>query len=691
MSTRLPAAERPTAGLLIAVFGSELFLALSFLRVWGDANSLIFRTSIIDATLNEPIWDTALAWHIAAFVGALLLLHFVLGVAIWCLAKLSRRAWPNSGNSVRVWSGFWLVSATVWILLANATWFPSTALGKPYADFAQASLLGLNALDVATIAVGTVVAWVLGHTAVALWPFARRHAKWSIGALTAGGSAAAFASFGLPGHEPAVNRNEPHVIVIGLDSVRPDALYAPDGRNLAPALNEFLAGAVVFSDTLTPLARTFPSWTSIVSGKHPHSTGAVMNLLTRELIDEGDTLPRLLGEAGYRTVYATDEVRFSNLDQSYGFEEMLAPPMGAADFLVGFFSDSPFMNLLVNTRAGELLFPYAYANRAIATTYDPDTFVRRIANRVRFDEPTLLATHFTLVHWPYTWASTRPDEQKQPMPELYQGAVERLDRQFNDLLGSLRERGALDNAIVVVLSDHGESMGEPASVADDEHAKRHIRHLQKSVGHGTSVFARDQYRVLLAMRSFGAEQLPTPSGIRITAPASLEDITPTLTDALGLRPRGTFDGISWLPELRGAAGENRAARVRFMETEFSPAGFASGVVLTMRNVRGAAAYYRVDAKTGRVLIRAERLPQLLATRQYAAVRGEELLAAVPSESTREQHVLYVESPGSAPVWFSSPPTAGAPHELWNALSARFDYVRDRPVLPPSEGGDGTLR
>jgi hypothetical protein len=688
MTTRASATERPTAGLLIAVLGSELFLALSFLRAWGDANSLVFRTSVIDATLNQPVWGTALAWEIAKFVAALVFIHFILGVAVWSLAKLSQRAWPKSGNSLRVWSGFWLVLAGIWILTANATWFPGTSLGEPYAGIAQSSLLGLNLLELLTIVVGGAAAWVLGNAALALRTVPRRHAKRTVGALTISGSAAAFASFGVPGPEPGVSRDQPHVIVIGFDSLRPDALRAADGRDLAPAINAFLAESAVFSDTLTPLARTFPSWTSIVSGKHPHSTGAVMNLLTRELIDEGDTLPRLLGAAGYRTVYATDEVRFSNLDQSYGFERMLAPPMGAADFLLGFFSDSPLMNLLVNTGAGELLFPYAYGNRANAVTYDPDTFVQRIANRVRFDEPTLLAAHLTLVHWPYTWAS-EPEDKKKDMPEKYRRAIERLDRQFADLLRVLQEKGALENAIVVVLSDHGESLGEPLSIADDAHARRHIEYVDTSVGHGTSVFARDQYQVLLAMRSFGAEQLPTPRGARITAPASLEDITPTLADALDLQPRGPFDGTSWLPELRGAVDEARAARVRFIETEFTPPGFGSSVSLTARNVLAAAAYYRVDPETDRVLIRADRLPQLLANRQYAAVRGEEMLVAVPSQSTLEQHVLYVEKPGSAAVWYSQAPTlaAGATYELWSALSARFDYVRERPILAPLADGD----
>ena len=96
-----------------------------------------------------------------------------------------------------------------------------------------------------------------------------------------------------------------------------------------PNMDAFLEGSVSFSNALTPLARTFPAWVSILSGRHPHSTGAFVNLLPRELIDAGPTLPDVLGQDGYQSVYAIDEVRFSNLDLSYGFDKMLAPPMGA--------------------------------------------------------------------------------------------------------------------------------------------------------------------------------------------------------------------------------------------------------------------------------------------------------------------------------------------------------------------------
>jgi hypothetical protein len=673
---------------LIAILGSELLLALSFIRLWGDANSAAFGNNVIDAALTAPIWGTALAWNLAAFVAALLFTHLLLGVAAWCLAKLARRVWPRSMNSVQIWSLFWLVWLAIWILAANAAWFPSSSLGNSYTHVLQATVFGASVFGLVTAATLTPVAWLIVRTAQDAWPFLRRRPKWVMGVFAVGGSAAALASFGAASApDAAATRDRPHVIFIGLDSLRPDALHAEDGRDITPAINDFLADSTVFTDTLTPLARTFPAWVSIVSGKHPHTTGAVINLSPRELIDEGDTLPKLLADAGYHTVYATDEVRFSNLDQTYGFEEMIAPPMGAADFLLGFFGDTPLANLLVNSAAGELLFPYAYANRGAAVTYDPDTFIERLDTRLRFDEPTFLAVHLTLVHWPYTWASTLPEAPGAPgavAADKYRRAATRVDEQFRDLMQMLRDRDALQNAIVVVLSDHGEALGEAASLVDEGHAARHVPHLSASVGHGTNVFVEGQYRVLLAMQSLGAMELPTSGGLELRVPASLEDVAPTIADALELTPKQPFEGISWLDELKGIPDAHAEQRIRYLETEFVPPGFESGLLLSQSRLRAAAGFYRVDGKTDRVLIRAERLQEILQNRQYAATRGAEFLAAVPSDDKRQQHVVYLERTGAEPIWLTTAPTEAGDvgYELWNALQARFASVRERPVTPP---------
>jgi hypothetical protein len=661
-------------------------LALSFIRLWGDANSASFRGEVIDAALDQPIWGTALAWNIAGFVAALLVTHLLLGIAAWCLARLSRRTWPQSKNSSRVFSLFWLVLLSVWILAANAAWFPSSSLGSPYAAAVETRVLGATVLQLITIAMLAPIAWLLWRCARDAWLFVRRRPKRTLAAVVIAGSATAFASFGVSAPGADATREQPHVILIGVDALRPDALHDKDGRDVMPAVNEFLAHSTVFSDTITPLARTFPAWVSIVSGKHPHTTGAVNNLLTRELIDEGDTLPKLLARAGYRTVYATDEVRFSNLDETYGFHELITPPMGASDFLISFFADTPLANLLVNTAAGAVLFPHTYANRAAAVTYEPDTFIERLDARLRFDEPTFLAVHLTLTHWPHTWAATplaKPGVPAAPLADTYRRAAMRVDQQFGALLQVLRDRGALQNAIVVVLSDHGEALGEPVPIANEGHAARHIPALPASYGHGTSVFAEGQYRVLLAMRSLGSDELATTAGLDLAVPASLEDIAPTIADALHFTPKQAFDGVSWLGALNGAPSSAHAQRIRYLETEFAPPQLGSGPDVSRSMLRVAAPYYRVDPKTDRVLLRTERLPEIMQTRQYAATRAGALLASVPSDDKRQQHVVYFEHPGAEPVWFTTAPTAGDPgNELWNALQARFAAVRERPVAPP---------
>jgi arylsulfatase A-like enzyme len=685
--TLIRPAERASSGLLLAILGSEVLLALSFVRLWGDANSAIFRTDVIDAALDQPMWGTALAWNIAGFVTALLVTHLLLGVTAWCLAKLSRRAWPQSKNSLRVWSLFWLVWLTIWILAANATWFPSSSLGSPYAGALDATLLGASLFQLMTIVMLSPVAWILGPGTRDVWVLVRERPKWTVGVVVIGGSATAFASFGVSTPDANAARERPHVILIGLDALRPDALHAEDGRDLMPAINEFLERSTVFSNTLTPLARTFPAWVSIISGKHPHTTGAVMNLLPREFIDEGDTLPKLFAAAGYHTVYATDEVRFSNLDETYGFGQLIAPPMGASDFLISFFADTPLANVLVNTAAGAFFFPHTYANRAAAVTYDPNTFIEQLDARLHFEEPTFLAVHLTLAHWPHTWASTpaaETGERGASLADTYRRAAIRVDQQFGDLLKALRQRGVLRNAIVVVLSDHGEALGEPASLANEGHAARHIPNLAASYGHGTNVFAGGQYRVLLAMQSLGNNELTAPAGLELAVPASLEDIAPTIADALHLKPKRRFDGISWLSKLKGAPNGDNAERIRYLETEFVPPGLGSGPDVSRSMLRAAAPFYHVDAKTDRVLIRTERLTEIMRSRQYAVTRGGAFLASVPSDDKQQQHVVYLEHPDAQPIWLTTAPNAAGDtgYELWNALQARFEAVRERPIAPP---------
>ena len=107
------------------------------------------------------------------------------------------------------------------------------------------------------------------------------------------------------------------------------------------------------------------SFASVITSYSIHYTKLYDNGAVFNLIDNGyrntemTTLATRLKNAGYETVYATDEKRFSNIDESFGFDSILGPPMGAADFLLGTINDFPFSNLIVNTRLGRILFPYS--------------------------------------------------------------------------------------------------------------------------------------------------------------------------------------------------------------------------------------------------------------------------------------------------------------------------------------------
>ncbi|HUF74320.1 MAG TPA: sulfatase-like hydrolase/transferase [Gammaproteobacteria bacterium] len=686
--------SKTTHGLVLGPLLALAFLGLSFLRIVGDVGSALFGGEARIAPLEQSIWGMLLAWRLAGHAGSLVLVHVSLGVAAWGMAWLTHRAWPSSGNSQRVWTCLWMVLAVTWILGANAAWFPSSSLGNPYAGLVQASIAGVSIFDV--LSFGIVIA-ISATVARFAWRH-RRLFRLPDSAMATPMAAVLILALAASIYVPVIRApstaapTKPNVILIGLDSVKADISRETTDLSV-PALQAFLREAAVFPDTTTPLARTFAAWVSILTGRHPHTTGATVNLLPRDLIETGETLPELLRDAGYETVYGIDEVRFSNIDESYGFDRIVGPRIGSADFLIEFFGDTPLSNLIVNSRVGDRLFPELHGNRAAEVLYDPDTFIRDLDRGLNFDSPTFLAVHLTLAHWPYTWAASEPRSRGTVDPgryaDLYAAAIKRVDRQFADLMAMLQLKGGLDNAIVVLLSDHGESLGELSPLSNEAGHVSPLLGKAEVYGHGTHVFSDDQYKVLLAVKSYGDTPLELPPGERIDVPASLEDIAPTLLDALDLNSRDAFDGYSLMPHLGDREHRDvgkASTRIRFLETEFNPPGIAIEQPMTGSAIAKASTSYRIDPVTDRVEVRPEQLSRILASRQYAAVVDGHWMAAVPAADLDAQHIVYVDAKEGGPVWLEAPPSAeSAPvqQRLWSALRSRFEPVASRPVAAVS--------
>jgi arylsulfatase A-like enzyme len=682
-------------GFVLAQLLAIALLLLSGLRIAGDSQSMLFNSNVLDALFAGPIWGTVVARNLMFFAAAALLLHMAFGALCWALGRASSYAWSSANASQRQHIILWFLLLTAGLLAYNAAAFTRSSLGEPYAAAMGNRIAGVPLGYVLWWFALFAVAIALTAAAVRWWRNGGRPTRRSWVALGAAGfPCLAFTAFGMFTHPAAATADRPNIIFIGLDSFRTDILdpmVVPRGEQFAPHVEAFMKGGVSFADAITPLARTFPSLMALLTGRSPHRSGAFVNLLPRDRIDDSTSLPRLLKQAGYQTAYATDEVRFANIDTTYGFDQTITPPIGASDFLIAKIADSPVTNLVVNTQLGRWLFPHVHANRGAAITYDPDTFVARIDDTVNPSRPLFMLAHLTLVHWPYTWADS---PRKIPIgdarwPDYYLKAAHRVDRQFSDLMNTLRDKGLLDNAIVVVFSDHGESFSHHDGLVPEEDPLIKALKIEPDAGHGTSVLASHQYRIVLGIRRYGDPRDQWQAGTRLTVPATLQDIAPTIVQILGLPAPSNFDGRSMLPMLNGEpdAALEFGGRVRFTETEYQPAGLmtADGTIAPM--VLGeAVSVYHVDRDTDRIQLIADAIEPMRIDRQYAALGSTQTLGTFPGVVSSERYFLAVPNNGGEPRLLVEEPVEPELQLLWRALRVEFGSVvaNARPMTPVAD-------
>lgn len=609
-----------------------------------------------------------LGLQLLAFLAAAWLVHALIGVLAFLMARLTESALPAHVARRRWLVAGWFVLLVGLAMAANVTWFPASLFASEESWW-RIRIAGFYPVVIALAATGIGVA--------ALFFLARPR---PIRVATTAGVATAAIILALslaPFHRtvqaaPGAS-NQPHVVIIGIDSLRNDLQVPRRGAAQTPNVRTFIDRARRFSDATTPLARTYPSWMSILTGRHPVTTNARYNLMPRRLVNEGETLGDALRQQGYHAVYATDEVRFANFDESFGFDQLISPPVGAADFLLGYAGDVPLINLVASTIPGGTLFPSNHANRAAFVTYRPEHFLRRLERELEVDGPSFLTIHLTLAHWPYAWAGMMQPNVPEEYRNAYALALAEVDRQFGEVLRILDDKGVLDNAIVVLLSDHGEALG-----ADDDSMLRKVGtgdEIWNSLwGHGTSVMSPNQYQVLLAMRGYGLTALPGPD-LDYDWPVSLEDLRPTLEEfATSKAPTGV-DGYSLLPYMSDPErARTLQSRVRFTETDFNTPNSLAGRYEESGLIDEAAVYYGLDQDSGWVQIREDRVPELLTRKQKAAFSSTHLLAAIPGAPGQSPSYLLTDRKNPLPQALKVPPdptTSPDAYRLWSAAIARF--------------------
>ncbi|MGH9390804.1 MAG: sulfatase, partial [Vicinamibacteria bacterium] len=247
---------------------------------------------------------------------------------------------------------------------------------------------------------------------------------------------------------------------------------------------------------------TLPSHASLFTGLVPPTHGVRDNTYFR-LDPEAQTLAEILKARGYATAaFVSAFVLDSSFGLDQGFDVYDDEVAGDAE-TAG----------TITERRGELV------TRSFAS------WVEKRSS----DSPFFAWLHYFDPHLPYA--------PPAPYPAGYDGEIAYADAQVGRVLETLEAEGLAKDTLVVVTSDHGESLGE---------------HGEKS--HGFFVYDAT-LRVPLILKSASS----LPAGKRIAAPARTIDILPTVLEALAVPAPEETQGRSLLPLVKGEATETPPA------------------------------------------------------------------------------------------------------------------------------------
>jgi choline-sulfatase len=291
------------------------------------------------------------------------------------------------------------------------------------------------------------------------------------------------------------------IVLISIDTLRSDHLPAYGYRGVAtPAIDALRRDAVLFTRAYSHVPLTLPSHCSVLSGRLPGVHGVRDNVGYHFDAAAWSSLPLVLKQAGYATGGAVSAyVLRGETGISRGFD----------------FWDS---QVAMQLSAG------------LAQSRRPGQETARLALdwlRGVAGQPFFLFLHLYEPHSPYTPPEPFASRYKD---SPYDGEIANADAVVGGVLAELRRLGAYERAIVVLLSDHGEGLGEHGEAE-----------------HGMLLY-RTTLQVPLLLKLPGARL----GGTSVAAPAQLVDVYPTLLSLLGLPLPPGLPGRSLL-ELRGGA------------------------------------------------------------------------------------------------------------------------------------------
>ncbi len=367
----------------------------------------------------------------------------------------------------------------------------------------------------------------------------------------------------------------PNLVVVSLDTTRVDALssyrveHGPFRYDpvTTPVLDQLGAEGARFEWFWANAPTTLNSHATMFTGLDPHQHAVVRNGFPYDR-DE-PTLAERLGEVGYDRIAVLGAAALeSQMGLNRGFrvyDDQMAVLMSImyqdrAESVV----HRTFQALDARPDPAQPLFLFVHLYDAHTPYVPPERMIDRHCDPTYAGPVTGQGKRFRSYVQQLRKDAADPVDVER-VGCLYLAEVAYVDEQVGVLLEGLTERGLLDEAVLVVTADHGESLAESSPYA---------------YSHGSNA-AEEVMHVPLIVKGYG---VPLAEQAVVTRHAAMPGLAPTLERALGLprtlgshpdfydllRPGPTWDVDGW-PErpTHVAMFEASRPRQRTSETDWN--------------------------------------------------------------------------------------------------------------------------
>lgn len=343
---------------------------------------------------------------------------------------------------------------------------------------------------------------------------------------------------------PAATVHAPNVLVIVVDTLRADHVSSYGySRPTTPNLDHLAQQGVSFENAISACSWSLPSHVSLLTGRYQfeHGVGAVQPEPWLGWGSRGlggfPTLGEALEQRGYRTgAFSANRTYFSR-DLGFGrgfvhFEDYFHSP---SDAFVRTLYGREFARIYLK-RSEHSLVKRMLRKLGLTSLLDQDAEgsgsyggafgVRKRADVINQEvmawvdrdrrQPFFAFLNYFDVHDPYGAPQnySRPSWPRQTDIDAYDDGVKYVDDYIGRLMEELGRRGLTNNMLVVITSDHGESLGQ-----------HHLR------THGKALY-RELIHVPLVIWYPGH----APAGLRVPRPVTNAAIPATIMDLIGAGP-----------------------------------------------------------------------------------------------------------------------------------------------------------